>query len=169
MQSTTRTMLEQMLAHYDHTISKNEGGPSDVELMNARFRDLSMTVVEPMMQAFAEVLQAHGHETRVFGREMSVSPGGFAQHAETVMEIRPRRFGDNASDGFRIAFQMHTDCRKVLAQVTDCGSEHTHYVRPHDIHPLEGVTPEMVEAELLEMVGYVFGKVDPQASMVMPA
>ncbi|TVR95809.1 MAG: hypothetical protein EA406_13215 [Rhodospirillales bacterium] len=158
-----------MLTHYDHILSKREGGPTDLELLNARFRDLSMNVVEPLMQSFAEVLQAHGHEVKVFGRQMSVSPGGFAQNAETVMEVRPRQLGDNAPEGFRIAFQLHTDCRKVLAQVTDYDSEHTHYVRPHDIHPLDGVTPELVEAELLEMVAYVFGKIDPKVSITIPA
>ena len=34
---------------------------------------------------------------------------------------------------------------------------------PHDLHPLEGVTPELIEAELLEMMQHVFADARPRS------
>ena len=50
---------------------------------------------------------------------------------------------------------------KLLARMTHGRWEESCSSCPHDLHPLEGVTPELIEAELLEMMQHVFADARP--------
>jgi hypothetical protein len=55
--------------------------------------------------------------------------------------------------------------RKLLAQMTHGRWEESCSSYPHDLHPLEGVTPELIEAELLEMMQHVFADARPSVDI----
>ena len=116
------------------------------------------------MAAFGEVLEAHGHHCRVYDKPVSVTtPGNLTQNAEIIMYILPKAGAvpPATHKGYRLSFLLAQEHRKLLARMTHGRWEESCSSCPHDLHPLEGVTPELIEAELLEMMQHVFADAQP--------
>jgi hypothetical protein len=158
MRPQTRHKLDEIMLRYDRLLDKAADQPSEPETMQERFRILCTETIEPMMRVFGEVLESYGHSVRIYGRPMSVGSGGFSQSAEMIMQVSPRRVRSEAAvkedEGYRISFAFATPQNKILACLANANGACT--APQHDLHPLEGVTDALIEAELLEMVGRIF-------------
>ena len=120
------------------------------------------------MTAFGEVLEAHGHHCRVYDKPISVTtPGNLTQNAEIIMHILPKEGAvpPATRKGYQLSFMLAQEHRKLLARMTHGRWEESCSSCPHDLHPLEGVTPELIEAELLEMMQHVFADARPTSSV----
>src|SRR5512132_1088023 len=86
---------------------------------------------------------------------------------EIIMHVLPKEGGvpPQTRKGYRLSFLLAQDHRKFLAQMTHGRWEDSCSSCPHDLHPLEGVTPELIEAELLEMMQHVFAYARPPSSI----
>lgn len=113
------------------------------------------------MRSVGEIIESYGHSVRIYGRPMSVGSGGFSQAAEMIMQVSPHGAGPEADQAteqriteYRISFAFDSMGHKILASLTDANGTSP---RPqHDMHPLEGATDVLIEAELLEMVLLIF-------------
>jgi hypothetical protein len=164
MRESTGSYLNDMMLHYDRAVAKRQAGPTDDEAAQQTFDHLRNEVIRPLMAAFGEVLEAHGHHCRVYDKPMSVTtPGNLTQNAEIIMHVLPKE-GDvppPTRKGYRLSFLLAQDHRKLLARMTHGRWEESCSSCPHDLHPLEGVTPGLIEAELLEMMQHVFADARP--------
>ena len=121
------------------------------------------------MTAFGEVLEAHGHHCRVYDKPMSVTtPGNLTQNAEIIMHILPKEGAvpPATRKGYRLSFLLAQEHGKLLARMTHGRWEESCSSCPHDLHPLEGVTPELIEAELLEMMQHCLPTRDHRAPSI---
>jgi hypothetical protein len=67
--------------------------------------------------------------------------------------------------GYQLSFMLEQEHGKLLARMTHGRWQESCSSCPHDLHPLEGVTPELIEAELLEMMQHVFADAGPTSSV----
>ena len=138
--------------------------PTDEEAALQTFDRLRDEVIRPLMTAFGEILETHGHHCRVYDKPVSVTtPGNLTQNAEIVMHILPKEGAVPLAThkGYRLSFLLTQEHRKLSARMTHGRWEESCSSCPHDLHPLEGVTPELIEAELLEMMQHVFADARP--------
>jgi len=148
-----------MMVLYDRAGAGRQAGPTDDKAPQRTFEHLRDKVIRPLMTAFGEVLEAHGHHCRVYSRGISVTtPGNLLQNAEVVMHILPKEdaaLPTMTHKAYRLSFILAQHA-KLLARMTHGRWEESCSSCPHDLHPLQGVTPELIEAELLEMMQHVF-------------
>ena len=159
MHKSTESCLNDILVNYDQAIGMEEAGPTEEEAAQQKFDRLRDVVIHPLMREFGEVLEAHGHHCRVYDKPISVTtPGNLTQSAEIIMHILPKAgvLAPATGKGYRLSFTLTQEHRKLLAQMAHGRGEHPCSSCPHDLHPLEGVTPGLIEAELLEMMQHVF-------------
>ena len=158
MRYETRNKLDELLLSYRRTVERSFRGPSETELGERHFHDLCNDVIRPVMEELSSVLREHGHGTRVYGHDRSVAEGGHSCPAELGMQVSPRG-GDISLDtpgsDFVVRFSFESAQRKMLAHV-EAGATSQGCGRAFDQHPIEGVTRELVEEELLEMLRYGF-------------
>jgi hypothetical protein len=151
--------LNDVMVGYDQAVAERAQGPTDEEAAQRKFDQLRDQVIRPLMTAFVEVLEAHGHRCRIYDKPTSVTtPGNLTQNAEIIMHILPKEGAVPLATrkGYQISFVLAQEHRKLLARMTHGRWEESCSSCPHDLHPLEGVTPELIEAELLEMMQHVF-------------
>lgn len=159
MRQTTGCQLNELMARYDQTAAKRTRGPTREDVTEQAFDRLCDGVIRPAMAQFAEVLETRGHRCRIYSKPMSVTtPGNLTQGAQIVMQVLPKSDSEpsTASDGCQISFVLALEHAKVLAQMSHGTSAESCSMCPHDLHPLAGVSQELIEAELLEMVQHVF-------------
>ncbi len=159
MKHEIRTQLDEMMVAYDRTIERAHDSPGEAERVRQNFNALCREIIRPAMQAYSEVLEAHGHGVRIYGHDMSVDDGGHSRGAELMMHVVPRdrmAAGGDAPGAFVMTFSMDTANHRVLARVTNPADGACGYSNPYDVHPVDGVTAELVENELLEMIRYGF-------------
>ena len=117
------------------------------------------------MTAFGEVLEAHGHHCRIYDKPISVTaPGNLTQNAEIIMHILPKESAvpPATCKGYQLSFKLAQEHGKLLVRMKHGRWEEPCSSCPHDLHPLEGVTPELIEAEFLEMMKHVFADARPK-------
>lgn len=162
MRETTQTCLRDIMVIHARAVAQQAGGPTKEQAAQQMFDQLRDDVIRPLMKEFAEALETHGHVCRVYGKPMSVTtPGNVTQNAEIVMTIVPK-VGDEAPEvarrEYQISFVLAPEEQKIRAIMTHGPRSEPCSTCPHDFHPLEGVTPELIEAELLEMMRHVFAQ-----------
>ena len=162
MRKTTQSRLHDMMTVYARTIAQQAGGPTKEQSAQQKFDQLRDDIIRPLMNEFAEALEMYGHVGRVYGRPMSVStPGNVTQNAQVVMNILPKT-ADEAPEAarqeYQISFVLAPEKQKIQANMTHGPQHQSCSSCPNDFHPLEGVTAELIEAELLEMMRHVFAK-----------
>lgn len=166
MRPETRHKLDEVLLRFDRIVAKTSGEPSETEAMQEHFRTLCTKTIEPLMRTFGEVLESYGHSVRIYGRPLSVGSGGFAQDAEVAMEVSLRRGRPEAArkqdEGYRISFDFETAEHKILTCLTDATG--TCRRSQYDLHPIDGVTEDLIEAELLEMIELIFDQEEANAA-----
>jgi hypothetical protein len=166
MRDSTGTYLNDMMFRYDRAVAKP--GPTDEETAQQTFDHLRDEVIRPLMAAFGEVLEAHGHHCRVYNKPTSVTtPGNLTQNAEIIMHILPKEgaVAPATRKGYQLSFMLAQEHRKLSARMAHGRWQESCSSCPHDLHPLEGVTPELIEAELLEMMQHVFADGRPTSSV----
>lgn len=167
MRECTGSYLNDVMVGYDQAVAKRARGPTDEETAQQKFDQLRDEVIRPLMTAFGGVLDAHGHRWRVYGKAMSVTtPGNLTQNPEIVMYVLPKTEDEPASargDGYQISFILAPEQRKMLARMSHGPSAGPCSACPHDLHPLNGVTSELIEAEILEMMQHVFADARPSS------
>jgi hypothetical protein len=166
MRDSTGTYLNDMMFRYDRAVAKP--GPTDEETAQQTFDHLRDEVIRPLMAAFGEVLEAHGHHCRVYNKPRSVTtPGNLTQNAEIIMHILPKEgaVAPATRKGYQLSFMLAQEHRKLSARMAHGRWQESCSSCPHDLHPLEGVTPELIEAELLEMMQHVFADARPTSSV----
>lgn len=159
MRESIGTSLNDMMLVYDRAVAGRQAAPTGHEAALQMFEHLRDTVIRPVMTAFGEVLEAHGHHCRVYDRGISVTtPGNLARDAEVVMHILPKEDAalQMTHKGYQLSFTVAQGRAKLLARMTHGRWEEACSSCPHDLHPLLGVTHELIEAELLEMMQHVF-------------
>lgn len=159
MRQTTGCHLNELMVRYDQAATQRTRGPRRENGAEEAFDRLCDAVIRPAMVQFAEVLETRGHRCRIYSKPMSVTtPGNLTQGAQIVMQILPKSVSEPsaAGDGCQISFVLALEHAKVLAQMSHGASADPCSRCPHDLHPLAGVTQELIEAELLEMVQHVF-------------
>ena len=168
MWECTGSYLNDVMVRYDQAVAKRARGPTDDEAAQQTFDHLRDEVIRPLMTAFGEVLEAHGHHCRVYDKPTSVTtPGNLTQNAEIVMHILPKEAAvpPATRKGYQLSFMLAQEHRKLLARMTHGRWEESCSSCPHDLHPLQGVTAELIEAELLEMMQHVFADARPTSSV----
>jgi hypothetical protein len=157
------------MVHYDRAVAKREARPTVEEVAQQMFDHVRDEVIRPLMTAFGEVLEAHGHHCRIYDKSMSVStPGNVTQSPEIIMYVLPKAAGEPSparSNAYRISFLLAQQHGKLLARMAHERGNESCSSCPHDLHPLEGVVPELIEAELLEMMQHVFADAQPPSSV----
>src|SRR5512147_31784 len=151
MRECTGSCLNEVMVRYDRAVAKRARGPTDEETAQQVFDQLRDEVIRPLMTACGEVLEAHGHHCRVYDKPISVTtPGNLTQNAEIIMHILPKEGAvpPATHKDYRLSFLLAQEHRKLLARMTHGRWEESCSSCPHDLHPLEGVTPELIEAEL---------------------
>jgi hypothetical protein len=151
--------LNDVMVGYDQAVAGRAQQSTDEETAQQKFDQLRDAVIRPLMRAFGEVLEAHGHHCRVYDKPVSVTtPGNLTQNAEIIMHILPKEGAvpAPARKGYRLSFLLAEEHQKLSARMTHGRWEESCSSCPHDLHPLEGVTAELIEAELLEMMQHVF-------------
>ena len=95
------------------------------------------------------------------------TPGNLTQNAEIVMHILPKEGAvpPATRKGYHLSFMLEQEHGKLLARMMHGRWQESCSSCPHDLHPLEGVTPELIEAELLEMMQHVFADARPTSSV----
>ena len=159
MRQTTGCHLNELMVCYDQTAATRTRGSRREDVAEEAFDRLCDGVIRPAMAQFAEVLETRGHRCRIYSKPMSVTtPGNLTQGAQIVMQILPKSLSEPpaAGGGCQISFVLALGHAKVLAQMSHGASAQPCSMCPHDLHPLAGVTQELIEAELLEMVQHVF-------------
>lgn len=157
MKDEMQAELDDVMMNYARSLGKGDHG--DVDGFEEHCHVLCREAILPAMEKFAHKLNAHGHAVRIYGREMSVEANGNSRNAEVMMYVTPQgaQSGIKPSGGeFIIRFSFDPATHKMLAQLSEGADRACSYSRPFDLHPIEGVTPELVEQELLEMVRYGF-------------
>jgi hypothetical protein len=72
--------LNGVMVGYDQAVAERAQGPTDEEAAQRKFDQLRDEVIRPLMTAFGEVLEAHGHHCRVYDKPTSVTaPGNLTQ------------------------------------------------------------------------------------------
>jgi hypothetical protein len=159
MRETPGCHLNELMVRYDQAAATRTHGPMREDVTDQAFDRLCDGVIRPAMAQFAEVLETRGHRCRINSKPMSVTtPGNLMQGAQIVMQILPKSDSEPsmASDDCQISFVLALEHAKVLAQMSHGTSAKPCSMCPHDLHPLAGVSQELIEAELLEMVQHVF-------------
>jgi hypothetical protein len=159
MRQTTGCHLNELMVRYDQAAAKRTRGPTREDVAEEAFDRLCDGVIRPAMAQFAQFLESGGHRCRIYSKPMSVTtPGNLTQGAQIVMQVLPKSVSEPpaAGDGCQISFVLALEQAKVLAQMSHGASAEPCSMCPHDLHPLAGVTEELIEAELLEMVQHVF-------------
>jgi hypothetical protein len=160
--------LNDVMVGYDQAVAERAQEPTDEETAQQKFDQLREAVIRPLMRAFGEVLEAHGHHCRVYDKPISVTtPGNLTQYAEIIMHILPKEGAvpPVTRNGYQLSFLLAQEHRKLLARMTHGRWEESCSSCPHDLHPLEGVTAELIEAELLEMMQHVFADARPPSAV----
>jgi hypothetical protein len=168
MWECTGSSLNDVMVGYDQAVAERAQGPTDEEAAQRKFDQLRDEVIRPLMTAFGEVLEAHGHHCRVYDKPTSVTTlGNLTQDAEIIMHILPKESAVSPAThkGYQLSFMLAQEHRKLLARMTHGRWEESCSSCPYDLHPLEGVTPELIEAELLEMMQHVFADARPTSSV----
>ena len=168
MRECTGSYLNDVMVRYDRAVGKRVTGPTDDEAAQQMFDHLRDEVIRPLMATFGEVLEAHGHHCRVYDKPISVTtPGNLTQNAELIMHILPKEAAvpPATRKGYQLSFMLAQEHRKLLVQMTHGRWEESCSSCPYDLHPLQGVTPELIEAELLEMMQHVFADARPTSSV----
>lgn len=162
MRKTTQLCLQDMMTVYARAVAQQAGGPTKEQSAQWMFDQLRDDIIRPLMNEFAEALETYGHVSRVYGKPMSVStPGNVTQNAEVVMNILPKTEGEApevSRQEYQISFVLAPEKQKIQATMTHGPQNQSCSTCPNDFHPLEGVTAELIEAELLEMMQHVFVK-----------
>jgi hypothetical protein len=159
MRESIGASLNDVMVGYDEAVAGQAPESTNEETAQQQFDQLRDAVIRPLMRAFGELLEAHGHHYRVYDKPISVTtPGNLTQNAEIIMHILPKEGAvpAPARKGYQLSFLLAQEHRKLLARMTHGRWEESCSSCPHDLHPLEGVTPELIEAELLEMMRHVF-------------
>lgn len=168
MRHETRTKLDEVIVTYQKTVDDSFQGPGEVERIQKHFQALCNDVIRPAMEEFSQVLRDHGHTVRIYGHQRLVDQGGHSSNAELSMHVSPQVSGasaDNVSGEFVVSFSFDSAQQKMLAR-TAAGAAPNSYSHSFDQHPIEGVTKELVEQELLEMLRHGF---DWAASELAPS
>src|SRR5512134_3020927 len=168
MRECTGSSLNDVMVSYDQAVAEQAREPTNEEAAQQAFDHLRNELIRPLMTAFREVLEAHGHHCRIYDKSISVTtPGNLTQNAEIIMHILPKEGAvpPATHKGYRLSFLLAQEHRKLLVQMTHGRWEESCSSCPHDLHPLEGVTPELIEAELLEMMQHVFADARPTSSV----
>jgi hypothetical protein len=140
MRDSTGTYLNDMMVRYDRAVAKP--GSTDEETAQQTFDQLRNEAIRPLMTAFGEALEAHGHHCRVYDKPTSVTtPGNLMQNAEIIMHILPKEGAVPlmTRKGYQLSFMLAQEHQKLLARMEESCSS-----CPHDLHPLKGVTPELI-------------------------
>lgn len=156
MRYETRNQLDEVIANYEKVVDKSSQTHGEEDRSAKHFRSLCNEVIRPAMEEFSHVLQEHGHKVRIFGHERSVELGGQSSNAEIAMHVGPKggdAFTEASRGEFDVIFKFDPARDKMLTHVTQ-GSKPHGEARSFNQHPIEGVTIELVEQELLEMVRY---------------
>jgi hypothetical protein len=156
MRYETRNQLDEVIADYVKALDRSSQAPGEEDRSAKHFRPLCNEVIRPAMEEFSHVLQEHGHKVRIFGHERTVELGGRSCNAEISMRVSPKggdTFKDASHSEFDAVFKFDPAQDKMLTLVTQ-GSTPQGELRSFNQHPIEGVTIELVEQELLEMVRY---------------
>jgi hypothetical protein len=163
MRQTTECLLNELMVRYDRARAQRTRGAPREDGAEEAFDRLCDGVIRPAMAQFAQVLETHGHRCRIYKKPMSVTtPGNLTQGAQIMMQILPKSLseppgtGPGAGGGCQISFVLAPEPAKVRAQLSHGASAELCSMCPHDLHPVAGVTQELIEAELLEMVQHVF-------------
>lgn len=163
MRQTTECHLNELMVRYDQAAAQRTRGATREDVAEEAFDRLCDEVIRPAMAQFAEALESHGHRCRIYSKPMSVTtPGNLTQGAQIVMQFLPKSLSEppgtepGAGGGCQISFILALEHAKVRAQMSHGGSAAPCSMCPHDLHPMAGVTRELIEAELLEMVQHVF-------------
>jgi hypothetical protein len=168
MRECTGSFLNDVMVGYDQAVAERAQEPTDEETAQQKFDRLRDAVIRPLMSAFGEVLQGHGHHCRIYDKPISVTtPGNLTQNAVIIMHILPKAVAvpPPMRKGYQLSFTLATEHGKLSAGMTHGRWEESCSSCPHDFHPLEGVTPELIEAELLEMMQHVFADARPTSSV----
>ena len=121
MRECTGSSLKDVMVGYDQAAAKRARGPTDEEVAQQTFDHLRDEVIRPLMTAFGEVLEVHGHHCRVYDKPISVTtPGNLTQNAEIVMHILPKEGAvpAPARKGYQLSFLLAQEHRKLLARMT---------------------------------------------------
>ena len=158
MRQTTGCLLNELMARYDQAAAQRTRGATRADVAEEAFDRLCDGVIRPAMAEFAEVLETRGHRCRIYSKPMSVTtPGNLTQGAQIAMQILPKSLSEPpAGGGCQISFVLALEHAKVRAQMSHAASAEPCSMCPHNLHPVAGVTQELIEAELLEMVRHVF-------------
>jgi hypothetical protein len=156
MKYETRNQLDEVITDYAKALDRSSQAPGEEDRSATHFRSLCNAVIWPAMEEFSHVLQEHGHKVRISGHERTVDLGGHSCDAEISMRVSPKGamplqtppLGD-----FDVVFKFDPAQEKMLTHVTQGSATHGE-LRAFNQHPIEGVTIELVEQELLEMVRY---------------
>ncbi len=160
MKAETRAKLDELIVDCEKALDKpllQEG--EETEQVLRHFRTLCNDIIQPTMEAFSQVLSEHGHKAWIYNPEASVAQSGHSQNAELLMYVNPK-IGtvptDTSHGEFLVSFSFDTVENKMLARVTEGLNLPYGYSRPFNLHPVGGVTTELVEQELFEMIRYGF-------------
>lgn len=158
MKYETRSKLDELIIVYDKEIESLQG-PGEPERYQQDLVSLCNHVIRPAMEEFSQVLREHGHRVHVSFHERTVEQGGHSRNAEIAMHVTPKSRGveGNVFRGdFVASFNFDTVPHKMMACVSGGATMPHEYSHTFDRHPIEGVTSELVEQELLEMLHYGF-------------
>lgn len=154
MKNDTRYQLDELMLTHERSLTRTHEDEGALERSHEAFLALRDKVIRPALDAFATVLGDHGHRVRIYGHDIAVDAGGHSRNPELFMHVTPKGAAEGA--GFVICFSFDLLTHKMLGRVTPASQSDCGHARPFDLHPLEGVTAELVEQELLEMLRYGF-------------
>jgi hypothetical protein len=66
--------LNDVMVSYDQAVAEQAREPTNEEAAQQAFDHLRNELIRPLMTAFREVLEAHGHHCRVYDKPISVTP-----------------------------------------------------------------------------------------------
>jgi hypothetical protein len=64
------------MVQYDRAVAQLEAEPTDEEAGQQKFDHMPDVVIRPLLTAFGEILEAHGHHCRVYDKPVSVTIQG---------------------------------------------------------------------------------------------
>lgn len=122
----------------------------------ARFRSVRASVLRPILQEIGELVKTRGYDYEIVEEDERATgeKGTFASIAIHFITSRPAGKSKREYPSFRFTC-LSSDERVHLFESTFAPGEHGHSVTVGEV-PLEELTPEFVERQLVALARHVF-------------
>ncbi len=156
--------LERILGEYDRRYDEERERRtrlSEDEAFERDFVALVRTVIEPLLRAYQEHLKGHRHNAKVDRLDIALDHQPGQQPLAITLDVSPRssfpEYIVPESIRAELAFRCVTARKAVAISIRRFNAEREEAVHLETSHPLSALTPELIEAKLLEFSHQAFG------------